>query len=209
MTKRKNKENAYDKAYQGFRFRKRPSSGRPGSPHRFFAASYQVEYDNESDEVITPTVHQHANGLVVVSAGETLPSVREAVLMRQASSIASSNAAQKRRLQGKMLRGKRLDEDIVSPSDDLCRIGDQTVIAGVWGVILEVQSRPERIAQDPLLDGYVAIILPTGPFPPREKAEGSGDENEVDGDEPPTKRARADEVEEAQEEVTEGYPKSA
>lgn len=38
----------------------------------------------------------------------------------------------------------------------------------VWGTVLEVNARLnlEILKKDPLLDGYIAIVLPTGPFPP-------------------------------------------
>jgi hypothetical protein len=40
--------------------------------------------------------------------------------------------------------------------------------AGVWGTVLELNTNvtPELLKKDPLLDGYLAIIMPTGPFPP-------------------------------------------
>jgi hypothetical protein len=41
----------------------------------------------------------------------------------------------------------------------------------VWGTILErnhinLQQNPALLQHDPLLDGYLAVVLPTGPFPP-------------------------------------------
>jgi hypothetical protein len=70
------------------------------------------------------------------------------------------------------------------------------VHAGVWGTILEINHtllRPmsdsgsiccsggstsslartglQLLSEDPLLDGYLAIILPTGPFPPEQKVQ--------------------------------------
>ena len=44
------------------------------------------------------------------------------------------------------------------------------IYAGVWGSLLELHTdvTPEQLTQDPLLDGYMAVILPTGPFPPKE-----------------------------------------
>ena len=63
----------------------------------------------------------------------------------------------------------------------------------VWGAVMEINARllpalleseteektkspnsssaadPNLLAKDPLLDGYLAIILPTGPFPPKEQ----------------------------------------
>lgn len=44
------------------------------------------------------------------------------------------------------------------------------IYAGVWGSLLELHTSvtSAQLTQDPLLDGYVAVILPTGPFPPKE-----------------------------------------
>ena len=44
------------------------------------------------------------------------------------------------------------------------------IYAGVWGSLLELHTSltPEQLTHDPLLNGYVAVILPTGPFPPKE-----------------------------------------
>jgi hypothetical protein len=62
---------------------------------------------------------------------------------------------------------------VVTPSTQIARITlrDGTILplhALVWGAILEVNTNitPEQLTQDPLLDGYLAIVLPTGPFPP-------------------------------------------
>jgi len=222
MSRRSKSKNAYQDAYRGIEFRKRPSSGRPGSPHRFFAASYEVHWNDTepnshpafSSHSLTPVVHRHANGLCVVTAGEQLPpSFDQVVFLRQASSVAHGSAAQKRKFQAKMLQGKtgtrkdtRKDnhqndqpqqqqqqqpqqqppsqsQDVVHPHDTLCQIRTSTsdadtlshndstptvihVPACVWGTILEVQGHAERVIQDPLLNGYIAVILPTGPFPP-------------------------------------------
>jgi hypothetical protein len=43
-----------------------------------------------------------------------------------------------------------------------------SVLCGVWGTVLEVNANlsPELLRRDPALDGFLAIVLPTGPFPP-------------------------------------------
>jgi len=43
------------------------------------------------------------------------------------------------------------------------------ILACVWGTILELNHSitPDILFDDPLLDGYLAVILPSGPFPPR------------------------------------------
>ena len=42
--------------------------------------------------------------------------------------------------------------------------------ACVWGTIMELNNRneltPKVLLDDPLLDGHIAIILPSGTFPP-------------------------------------------
>ena len=35
---------------------------------------------------------------------------------------------------------------------------------------LNTTVTPQQLLQDPLMDGYLAIVLPTGPFPPTNKA---------------------------------------
>jgi hypothetical protein len=44
----------------------------------------------------------------------------------------------------------------------------RSVLCGVWGTVLEVNANlsPELMRRDPALDGFLAIVLPTGPFPP-------------------------------------------
>ena len=56
----------------------------------------------------------------------------------------------------------------------------------VWGTVMELnqslQQNPELLCQDPLMNGYLAVILPTGPFPPRQRpqfAAKDGDQGEA------------------------------
>eukprot|EP00536_Pseudo-nitzschia_multiseries_P000360 jgi/Psemu1/321556/estExt_fgenesh1_pg.C_50013 len=105
-----------------------------------------------------------------------------------------SNAA-KRKRQAQMLRGrgKAGQPGVVHPSTVIAEMiledkvdGDRpgaedamnvenrktTIVpirACVWGTILELNSTaltPQVLLNDPLLDGYIAIILPSGRFPP-------------------------------------------
>ena len=100
-------EHENETAYQNVSFEERPSSGRPGSPHRFFENSYDVSftcggYDVDCGSPKTPTymeeshvteggndqkimetdwgnqvVHRHLNGLCVVTAGNVLKKAME------------------------------------------------------------------------------------------------------------------------------------
>jgi len=71
--------------YKGISFNKRTSSGRPGSPHRYFDSSYDIFMeDTTSDNVLEATssqqsygignqvVHRHLNGLCIISAGNVI-----------------------------------------------------------------------------------------------------------------------------------------
>jgi hypothetical protein len=104
----------------------------------------------------------------------------------------NGNSKQKRKRQAQMLKGKwnrsPLQGDaslnnsnnkktpstapgIVSPGDIIATSAHgECVVAGVWGTLLEVNttawSQKAFAPFDPLLDGYLAVVLPTGPFPP-------------------------------------------
>mmetsp|Transcript_30446 Transcript_30446/g.30931 ORF Transcript_30446/g.30931 Transcript_30446/m.30931 type:complete len:98 (+) Transcript_30446:1217-1510(+) len=94
----------------------------------------------------------------------------------------------KRKRQAKMLKGSKLS-NIVYPStvlaelviledkhfdkDDNKDIEKQITTIPlrdcVWGTIIELNCdalTPKVLLDDPLLDGYIAIILPSGKFPP-------------------------------------------
>jgi len=65
--------------------------------------------------------------------------------------------------------------------------------ACVWGTILEINQglTPKVIMEDPLLDGYLAVILPSGRFPPNEVVSASSP-HESGND---SKRHRSDKAE--------------
>ena len=102
-----------------------------------------------------------------------------------------SSAGEKRKRQSKLLRGKGGGNNnnissgnnnkmngIVSPTTVIAnlKIKDDSgenftvlpIYACVWGELLELNHNltPNVLRKDPMLDGYVAVILPTGPFPP-------------------------------------------
>jgi hypothetical protein len=217
-------QDSYRTAYAGFTFEPIPSTGRPGTPHRFFAESYLVRRTEDGgssgddgsgerkDDTISPeqpaarrilpVLHKNANGLVVVTVGSScvsssmidcstlLPSLTGIDVV--ASEAPSDSLGGKRKKQAKMLKGKSVqhvvqphdtmaalrfdgeqnnshDDDDDEPQSDDNRSGETAhVLCGVWGTVLEVNPNltPELLRSDPALNGYLAIVLPTGPFPP-------------------------------------------
>ena len=187
-------------AYAGVTFTPIPSTGRPGTPHSYFGASYRVEFDTTSNtDVAAPPpaqiVHKHVNGLVVVTAGDMASQTGTSMewVVASTADVASQSLKQKRKVQAKMLRGQAVP-GAVRPTDTLVRLitcGDDdddddnqgTTTTGsssdntihlrcaVWGHVLERNERltPALLRADPLLDGYLAVLLPTGPFPPPTK----------------------------------------
>jgi hypothetical protein len=179
--KRRRTENSYHKAYAGVKFCPIPSTGRPGTPHRYFKESYRVDFADgggggEESASIQQVVHTHVNGLVIVTAGTSLPKgITSVDCQASAADVASQSAATKRKQQAKMLKGKNV-KDSVGPSDQLATLKlldtDATVQLRccVWGSIIEINPNlsPQNVQDDPLLDGYLAVILPSGPFPPHD-----------------------------------------
>mmetsp|Transcript_14736 Transcript_14736/g.32118 ORF Transcript_14736/g.32118 Transcript_14736/m.32118 type:complete len:253 (-) Transcript_14736:845-1603(-) len=189
-----------ERAYKGFQYTPMEPSGRPGTPHSFFKESYQVHQnhgaaiDNDSDQqsplrpsIPPQVVHKHANGLVIVTAGNSITlnesashsssttattKIESISFHQETAPVAGESAATKRKQQAKMLKGKQI-EGCVQPNSALATVKLNNgkaveLCACVWGSILEINPRitPELLANDPLLDGYLAVILPTGPFPP-------------------------------------------
>ena len=162
--------------YSSTTFATRQSSGRPRSPHRFFSSSYTVKGSTQQtttspNTIIKQVVHKHVNGLCIVTAGETIPSSVMSIKFVVNEAPASS-AAEKRKRQAKMLKGSKV-EDTVSPTTKIAelKLEDGTVIplsACVFGTILELNKSltPEILKDDPLLDGFLAVILPSGDYPP-------------------------------------------
>jgi hypothetical protein len=173
-------------AYDQILFTQLESNEEPRSPHRFFKESYAVlnqhEHATEHTEKLSPfqlsqIVHRHVNGLCIVTAGSQLPetSILEGVeiLTKEA---ATYSGAEKRKRQAKMLKGGNVD-DTVSPTTVIaklkCKSGEVIpIFACVWGTVIEVNHSltPELLLDDPLLNGYVAIILPSGEFPPKQNS---------------------------------------
>lgn len=200
--KRKRGDDAFKNAYQGVTITPRPSSGRPATPHSFFKHSYDVEVNNQENKQIEDSqqstcngrvvVHQHANGLCIVTIGDLNDQKIKSIDYQVKESPSNLSANERRKRQSKLLRGGTVEDSqgITSPNTILARVtldSDEIVNipAGVWGSIMELNSNitPELLMQDPLLDGYLAIILPTGSFPPKFRHKGSDDTNGDQDDE--------------------------
>jgi hypothetical protein len=143
-------------------------------------------------------VHTHPNGLAIVTAGNSwnhgsVSSVNFEVL---ASDV--QNAGMRRKKQSKMMHNKVV-EGVVRPDTVLARAsvvkpndgnGDDPkntstttipILSCVWGAVVEINpqltANPGLLAKDPLLDGYLAVVLPTGPFPPQALADQKEEES--------------------------------
>lgn len=171
------KDHAYRKAYENFSYQPVPPSGCPGSPHRYFESSYTVHATTEdAPRTSAMRIHRHANNLCVVTAGDLIPEGTIESVQLHHQEAPPSSAGSKRKQQSKLLRGKEeVAVGVVRPDDVLCtiRMANQAVVeipCAVWGTVVEVNSSLtsdcSRLARDPLFSGYLAVILPTGPFPP-------------------------------------------
>jgi hypothetical protein len=173
--------------YRNVEMTPRESTGRPGTPHRFFQLSYAVSVHHETSiqeqsatEALSKlVVHRHANGLCIVTVSE------EAIRSKKINRVdylvqeapECSNAA-KRKRQVKALKSgapaaAACEQGMVTPSTIIAEITMEkgtilSIPAGVWGSVLELNRNmsPELLLKDTQLDGYLAVILPTGPFPP-------------------------------------------
>jgi hypothetical protein len=170
------KDDAYRKAYENFSYQSVSSNGCPGSPHRYFESSYIVRSTRLPQTSLSIRIHRHANNLCVVTVGDLISEGAIENVQFHHREAPPSSAGNKRKQQSKLLRGKETcASGIVRPNDVLCtvRMSDQSIIeipCAVWGTVVEVNSSLvsdcARLTQDPLFSGYLAIILPTGPFPP-------------------------------------------
>lgn len=140
-------------------------------------------------------VHQHVNGLCIVTAGDIatwLPDRYPNHFLENIQFVAQEapacSGAEKRKRQAKMLRGGKV-EHVVTPvtviaklilkkraqttdneNDDNDNKADIEIPihAGAWGTIIELNHgvTPPVLMDDPLLDGHLAVIQPSGRFPP-------------------------------------------
>lgn len=149
----------------------------PGTPLRQFKHSFQT---NSAENKTSQIIHRHANGLCVVTAGSGLPSLKDVVRIEFVAQVADPcSAGERRKNIAKLLKKGRLfnnnnSDGIVTPTTEIARVHLQSgsfisLCSCVWGTILELNTKvtAQQLVQDPLLEGYLAVILPTGPFPPR------------------------------------------
>jgi hypothetical protein len=181
--------------YSNLTVSSRKSTGRPDSPHAFFASSHSVDFvekqndDNEQQPPKLPqVVNQHVNGLCVVTVGDAISSWLSSQypqhILKDIRYVVkeppTSNASEKRKRQAKMLRGQKVDNTVV-PTTTIAEMilvdngsnnnSKEKIIpirSCVWGTIIELNEElsPKVLLDDPLLDGYIAVVLPTGSFPP-------------------------------------------
>jgi hypothetical protein len=169
------KARSSSEAYEGFRFELIESTGRPGTPRRYFDESYRVQCNSHANDIgISPIIHKHANGLCIVTAGDI--SVKTSIARIdsvQLFATASPSGHDKRETTSKKSKMQK-DSNSIRPMDVLAELHmeDGTVASlpsCVVGDVLEVnhQLTPDLLAKDSLLDGYLAVIRPAGPFPPK------------------------------------------
>mmetsp|Transcript_33000 Transcript_33000/g.79814 ORF Transcript_33000/g.79814 Transcript_33000/m.79814 type:complete len:205 (-) Transcript_33000:21-635(-) len=169
--------------YASIKFEERKPIDHPRSPHSFFETSHDIKFSDSSNSFeMQQVVHKHRNDLCIVTAGEKIPPNVKSInyVAREAPAC---SAAQKRKRQTKMLQGQKVD-DTVSPSTTLVELelesGEKIALkACVFGTIIELNKNltPEVLKDDPLLDGFLAIILPSGSFPPRESLDQAAKES--------------------------------
>lgn len=165
--------------------------------------------DDHNDKIQNQIIHRHVNGLCIVTLGDgsvVPPKYDIKSIEFLAKEAPPSSTGEKRRRQAKMLKGGSVD-NAVTPSTIIAQLkcsqtkGDCNYDQGeeeeeilvipvyscVWGTILELNHSitPEILADDPLLDGYLAIILPSGDFPPINHVNGAKQKAEEAGNDEP------------------------
>lgn len=170
----------------------REPTGRPGTPHSFFQSSFDVVVSVSNSDQYTKTckqedatkertatrihnkltVHRHANGLCIVTLGENISSDIVSVKYLVQPGSECSNAERRKRL-SKVSKGNGNVSGAVTPSTPIMELTDAagtviSVLAGLWGLLIEINLNMsvELLERDSILDGYIAIILPTNAFPP-------------------------------------------
>lgn len=178
----------------------------------------KTDDDDRNNKIQTQIVHRHVNGLCIVTLGHSVVAPNNNHNIKSIEFLTKeappSSTGEKRKRQAKMLKGGSVD-NTVTPTTIIAQlkcsksVGNDDeeeisipVYSCVWGTILELNHSitPEVIADDPLLDGYLAIILPSGDFPPRNhnaaktKAGEKGEEEEErnDTEAPEKKKLKAD-----------------
>mgnify|MGYP005848070551 CR=1 FL=1 len=154
---------------------------RPGSPSRLFSHSYTATFKNTQGSThVKQAIHQHVNGLCIVTAGDSIKETIKSNIEKIEFMVSTSDpcsAGERRKRQSKMLKKGIKDKNsgLVTPDTVLAKVHLQDgssipIYAFCWGSIMELNTKvtPKQIQEDPLIQGYLAVLLPTGPFPPRE-----------------------------------------
>ncbi|GKY91233.1 hypothetical protein MPSEU_000095900 [Mayamaea pseudoterrestris] len=172
------RDGTHKNPYEGFTFEPISSTGRPGTPHCFFEESFRVKIDRAAfsdDSVaqiphsIDPIVHRHANGLCVVTAGDGVGrfNIESIQMLAESSVVSRSNKAKKlQKRKGQSNSGSKRPMDILAKV--VMKDGSSLSLPFcVCGSIVEVNDKltPELLASDPQLDGFLAIMQPSGRFP--------------------------------------------
>lgn len=165
--KRDRRNDKVKEAYASFCFRELPVADPPlpGTPHMLFQRSFVEEGSGMQ-------IHQHANGLCIVTAGSSLSTCPEALEFQ----VKESPQGESKKLK-KIKHGSKENQDgFVAPSDTLLKVEsrDGTTIhlpCCVLGRVIELNTLldPALLVNDPLLKGYLAVIQPNGRFPPPNK----------------------------------------
>ncbi|CAB9497976.1 expressed unknown protein [Seminavis robusta] len=212
-----------------------PAKHHPGTPLRQFAHSFRARLLRAEDKDCKidsngnncQVIHQHGNGLCIVTAGSCFRSTHIVGNGNNDNPIQSieflvspadpCSAGERRKRQAKMLKKGTLNNNnnnnttasgIVTPSTIIAQVTLKNgsiipMYALVWGAIMELnthltQEKLSLLQTDPLLDGYLAVILPTGPFPPNNKTQNTATtttNNNIENEDEPddcNKRARKD-----------------
>lgn len=173
-------------------------SNAPGTPHRYFQDVYTVRRkinDLEGQNRYQQVVHRHANGLAIITAGDTVSAMlrdfnqngdRVAIssFMFNLDVTESPTSVGGKRKKARKMKSGQVQSETVLPGDTLATVfltNGQSIglKCCVAGTLLETnvnlnaakddldgQERCSSLLQnDPLLDGYLAIILPLGDFP--------------------------------------------
>lgn len=172
----------------------------PGTPHRYFQDVFTVRRNIECTKNDVPisieqVVHMHANGLAIVTAGNSISNVLKQVdaqgeqitvtrfefKIDVKDSVASVGAKRKK---ARAMKNGLSQNEIVAPNDTLATLqlsnGEKIEFkCCMAGTLLETNSKLvvtdsnienskrcySLLRGNPLLDGYLAIILPFGRFP--------------------------------------------
>ena len=192
--KRKRKQISTHNYYDGLQFIERQKQDGPGVPHRFFSSSYTVTLSSNDNSTKKGNctvkcqdgqiVHRHANGLAIITVGDTIQSYLES-LDQESENISiqkiefTQTVTTSQSVGGKRRNSKHQNRDTPGSVLPLNTLALMTMSNGeilelkccVAGTLLELNTKfiSEKncnenfslLMKDPLLDGYLAVILPS------------------------------------------------